>query len=96
MTARSALRLKQDATPAVPQTKDQVIDAIAQIGRHQRERTRIETAMNDDLAKVREAWERQAAPHLDAIRTLQQGVQTWCEAHRTASPIGPRRASPAG
>ena len=80
--SRTAIRLKQDAVPAVPQTKDQVIEAIAKIGRHQRERTRLEAAMNDELAKVREAWERQAAPHLEAIRDLQQGVQTWCEANR--------------
>jgi phage host-nuclease inhibitor protein Gam len=82
MSRSTALRLKQTALPTVPQTKDQVIEAIAQIGRHQRERSRIEATMNDELAQVREAWEKQAAPHLDAIRDLQQGVQTWCEANR--------------
>lgn len=81
--SRSATRLKQDAaTFQVPQSKDQVIEAIAKIGRHQRERTRLETFMNDELAKVRESWEKQAAPHLDAIRELQRGVQIWCEANR--------------
>jgi len=81
--SRPAARIKQDAAAfAVPQHRDQVIEAIAKIGRHQRERTRIETLMNDELAKVREAWEVQAAPHLDAIRELQRGVQIWCEANR--------------
>ena len=81
--SRLATRIKQDAAAfPVPQHRDQVIEAIAEIGRRQRERTRIETAMNDDLAKVREAWERQAAPHLDAIRELSRGVQIWCEANR--------------
>lgn len=81
--SRPAARIKQDAAAfAVPQHCDQVIEAIAKIGRHQRERTRIETLMNDELAKVREAWEVQAAPHLDAIRELQRGVQIWCEANR--------------
>lgn len=81
--SRPAVRLKQDAAAfPVPQHRDQVIEAIARIGRHQRERVRIETLMNDDLAKVREAWETQAAPHLDAIKELQRGVQIWCEANR--------------
>ena len=81
--SRPAARIKQNAADfAVPQHRDQVIEAIAKIGRHQRERTRIETLMNDELAKVREAWEVQAAPHLDAIRELQRGVQIWCEANR--------------
>lgn len=81
--SRPAARIKQNAADfAVPQHRDQVIEAIAKIGRHQRERTRIETLMNDELAKVRKAWEVQAAPHLDAIRELQRGVQIWCEANR--------------
>ena len=76
-------RIKQEAAPfPVPQHRDQVIEAIAEIGRRQRERVRIETAMNDDLAKVREAWEKQAAPHLERIRDLSQGVRIWCEANR--------------
>lgn len=83
MSRFAAARIKQDAVAfPVPQTKEEAIEAIAEIGRRQRERTRIETAMNDDLAKVREAWERQAAPHLDAIKALSGGVHLWCEAHR--------------
>lgn len=81
--SRPTARLKQDAAAfPVPQHRDQVIEAIAKIGCHQRERIRIETLMNDDLAKIRESWEKQAAPHLDAIRELQRGVQIWCEANR--------------
>lgn len=77
------LRLKTDAVPVqVPQTKDEAIAAIAAIGRHQRERTRIEASMNDELAKIREGWEKAAAPHLEQIRALTTGVHLWCEAHR--------------
>jgi phage host-nuclease inhibitor protein Gam len=74
------LRSKNNARSAT--TATEVIEAIAEIGRLQRERTRIETAMNDDLAKVRESWERQAAPHLERIKTLSRGIQFWCEVHR--------------
>lgn len=81
--SRPTARLKQDAAAfPVPQHRDQVIEAIAKIGCHQRERIRIETLMNDELAKVRQSWETQAAPHQDAIRELQKGVQIWCEANR--------------
>lgn len=81
MTA--ARRLKLAALPhPVPQTQDEAVAAIAEIGVHQRERTRIETEMNDELAKIREVWEKKAAPHAEAIKALQQGVQIWCEAHR--------------
>jgi len=85
MSRANVARIKQDAAPyPVPQNKDEATEAIAEIGRRQRERTRIETAMNDELAKVREAWERQAAPHLDAIKALSGGVHLWCESHRDA------------
>ncbi len=81
--SRPAARVKQDAAAfRVPQHRDEVIEAIAEIGRRQRERQRLETLMNDDLAKVREAWEKQAAPHLEAIKELSRGVQLWCEVHR--------------
>ena len=83
MTRPLAPRVRQDAAPfRVPQHRDEVIEAIAEIGRRQRERARLETLMNDDLAKVREAWEKQAAPHLEAIKELSRGVQLWCEVHR--------------
>lgn len=81
--SKTPTRLKTDACVVkIPQSQDDVVEAIAEIGRRQRERTRIEAAMNDDLAKVREAWEKQAAPHLDAIKSLTSGVHLWCEANR--------------
>lgn len=91
MSRAAAVRVKQDAAAfPVPQHRDQVIEHIAEIGRRQRERVRIEAAMNDDLAKVREAWERQAAPHLEAIRELSKGVHIWCEANRDLLTQGSR------
>lgn len=83
--SRAARRFKQEATPhPIPQTHDEVVAAIAEIGRRQRERTRIETTMNDQLAELRQVFEGEAAPHLDAIRVLQKGIQVWCEANRAA------------
>ena len=70
-------RLKLDATPhPVPQTQDDAVAAIAEIGVHQRERTRIETLMNDELARIREGWEKKAAPHQEAIKALQKACKS--------------------
>lgn len=75
------LKIKQEAK-AAPQTIEQVVGAIAEIGVAQRERTRIEAEMNDELAAVRQRFEQMAAPYAEKIRDRSQGVQTWCEAHR--------------
>lgn len=78
-----ATRIKSAAvTFPVPQSRDDVANAIAQIGEAQRERERIQADMNDALAKLREQFEAEAKPHADRIAELTKGVQTWCEAHR--------------
>lgn len=87
--ARQTTRVKAPAAAhPVPQSREQAIAAIAEIGRRQRERARIQAKMNDRLAVIREEFERQAAPHADAIRGLSAGVQTWCEANRDALTDG--------
>jgi phage host-nuclease inhibitor protein Gam len=73
-----------------PQTRDQVIDAVAEIGRRQRECQRIEAAMNDELAAVKARFETEATPHAEAIKAISGGVQTWCEANRQILTDGGR------
>ena len=63
-----ATRIKASAALyPVPQSRDDVNDAIAKIGLAQRERARIQADMNDAMAQVKQRFE---------------DVQTWCEAHR--------------
>lgn len=81
-------KIKNQAAARVPQNRAEVVEAIAEIGRRQRERTRIETEMNDELAKIRQKYEEQALPHTEAIKDLVEGAQTWCEANR-AELLGP-------
>ncbi len=89
--AKTATKVKAAAASApVPQTREEVAEAIAAIGRHARERARIEAAMGDAIARVREQFEAQALPYADSIRTLTEGVQTWCEAHRDELTQGGR------
>lgn len=76
-------RVKTEAVQyEVPQTREDVTNAIATIGAHQRERDRIQASMNDELARVRERFEAEAKPHADTISAMTKGVHLWCEAHR--------------
>lgn len=82
--AKTAAKVKQAAALyPVPQSRDEASDAIARIGIAQRERARIQAAMNDELAAVKERHEQQAAPWNEQIEQLSRGVHTWCEAHRS-------------
>lgn len=78
---KARTRLKSAAAPA-PQTPEQVDAAIARIGVLQRERERIATAMNEELAAVKAAAEARAKPLGEEIAALASGVQAWCESHR--------------
>lgn len=75
-------KLKAPAAQGVLQSRDEVVDAIAEIGRRTRERVRIEAEMGDDLALIRERYEGEAQPHAERCRELILGVQAWVEAHR--------------
>ena len=86
--AKSAKLKTPAATVEIPQTRDDVAEAIAAIGRAQRECARIEATMGDEIAAVRKRFEAQAEPHKSKITALQEGVQTWCEAHRDALTNG--------
>lgn len=72
----------------VPQSKEEVVAAIARLGEHQRERVRIETEMNDEMAVVKERYENQADTHAQAIQQLSSGIQTFCEANKVELTSG--------
>jgi phage host-nuclease inhibitor protein Gam len=74
----------------VPASREEVTQAIRSIGGHQRERARIEAAMNDHLALIRERFEAEAAPHAERIKLLSEGVEIWCDANREALTDGGR------
>lgn len=90
MAKATKARAKATAATEVPQTREQVVSAIAEIGRLQRERQRIEAQMNDTLAGVRQEFEDRAQPLGERARALSAGVQIWCEAHRAELTEGGR------
>ena len=76
-------RIKTEAAShTVPQSREEATDAITQIGTAQRERVRIETAMNDELAGIKTRYEHEAKTFADQISALSKGVHLWCEANR--------------
>jgi phage host-nuclease inhibitor protein Gam len=83
MNKKANTRIKTEAADhAVPQSAGELNEAIAEIGRCQRERQRIETQMNEALAFWRGKYEEKAKPHADRIAELTRGVAMYCEAHR--------------
>jgi phage host-nuclease inhibitor protein Gam len=86
--AATAKRVKLQAVETAPQSREQVNAMIGEIGRHQRERERIQTQMNERLAAVRAQFEELAAPHAGQIQNLSRGIAAWCEAHRDELTAG--------
>lgn len=88
--AKTAARLKTKAQTYVPQSKDDAAADIRKIGDIQRESLRTTAEMNDAIAAITHRYQ----PRLDAlgeqIKTLQEGVQGYCEAHRDELTDGGR------
>lgn len=82
MPPKTATRLKAKAQVYVPQTQDDAAADIRQIGDLARQKLRAMTEMNDAIAQITQNFQ----PRIDALneqlKTLQEGVQAYCEAHR--------------
>lgn len=82
-------RLKTPAvTVNVPQNREMAAQAIAEIGRTNRDLARLEADMNDELAAVKARHEAAAEPLRLKVQGLTQGVQTWAEANRDSLTQG--------
>lgn len=76
-------RIKQPAaTFPVPGNKDECAEFINKIGVLSREITVLTAAMNDEIAVITDRYTGQFSPLQQALKNLNQGVQTWCEANR--------------
>jgi len=76
-------RLKAKAQTAVPQTRDEAAADIRQIGDLQRQLARSSAEMNDAIAGITAKYQPVLDAIADRIKPLQEGVQAYCEAHRT-------------
>jgi phage host-nuclease inhibitor protein Gam len=75
-------KAKAKAALWAPQTREEVASGIEEIGLKQRERTVLETRMNDEIAAIQSRYAELAAPINERLDVLQTGVAIWCESHR--------------
>lgn len=76
-------RLKAQAQSYVPQTQKDAAADIHKIGDLQRQITRTQTEMNDCIAHITATYQPTLEAMNDNLKLLQQGVQGYCEAHRS-------------
>jgi phage host-nuclease inhibitor protein Gam len=75
-------RIKAKAQIYVPQSKEVVAAYIRDIGDTQRNMLREQAEMNDSIANVTARYQPRLEELGEELKTLQEGVQAYCEAHR--------------
>jgi len=81
-------RIKAKAAAYAPQTRDDTIADIKKLGDVQRDLTRKQADMNDEIAEITKRHSARIEALNDQVTTLQKGIQTWCEANRAALTEG--------
>lgn len=78
-----AKRIKQTANVApVPKDLTEAREFMRRIGDEQRDASRIEHDLNDQVAAMREKYAALAAPHNKQVEELTEGLRIFAEAHR--------------
>ena len=78
-------RIKSAAAAVdVPQNREAAAAAIAAVGSASRSLQRIAAEMNDALAEIKEAYEREAEPFRREIEARTEGLRVFAEANRAA------------
>ena len=75
-------KIKKAAHGWVPQSQNEVADAIKQVGDTSREIERLSANMNDEIAVITAKYQPEIDAHEERLDSLQKGVQTYCEANR--------------
>ncbi len=75
-------KLKTKATAYAPQSQNDCAADIKKLGDLQRDFARLTADMNDEIAAITKRFQPKLEACTERIETLQQGVQTYCEAHR--------------
>lgn len=76
-------KIKAEAVSVpVPQNRSEAEEAIAEIGRLQRERARLQADMNDQIAAIKQQYEELGQPLGERISQLSKVVQMWAEVNR--------------
>lgn len=78
-----ATRIKKQTLAHVPQSKNDCAQSIRAIGDLQRDFERERATMNDAIAAITQQHQPVLADLQQRMQAMQDGVQAWCEAHRT-------------
>lgn len=82
-TTKKTTRLKQPAVAhSIPNNNDECAAYINQVGLLSRQISVIETQMNDEIAHITDSYTGRFTPLQEQVKTLQQGIQLYCEANR--------------
>lgn len=76
-------KLKSKAQAYAPQTTNDCAADIKKLGDLQRQFARLTADMNDEIAAITKRYQPKLEDLMGRIETLQKGVQTYCEAHRS-------------
>lgn len=79
--AKTKNRLKGEAV-GMPQSKEEVILSIKEVGDIQREIARTEAAMNDEIGRITQIFAPTIEEKYEQLKVLQVGIQAWCEVNR--------------
>ncbi|HJU70349.1 MAG TPA: host-nuclease inhibitor Gam family protein [Paucimonas sp.] len=90
MATANRQRLKAAAQPWVAQSQDDVAATIRTIGDISRDVSRLQGAMNDEIAAITQRYQTLILPQQERLLSLQAGVQGWCEANRDKLTNGGR------
>ena len=82
MAGKTSHIKRKAAKHPVPRTRKQAVEAIAELGRRQRERQQIKAKMNDKLTAIRKRYNEEAHPSGETIATIIDGIRSYCEAHQ--------------
>lgn len=82
MATATKTRIKAKAQIYVPQSKEEVATYIRNIGDTQRKLLREQADMNDAIAHVTARYQPRLEELGEELKTLQEGVQAYCEGHR--------------
>lgn len=77
-----ATKLKTKAQAYAPQSKDDCAADIKKLGDLQRQFERVRADMNDQIAEITKRHQPVLEDLAARLKLLQDGVQTYCEAHR--------------
>jgi len=75
-------KTKVQVNRQIPVNRQDLVEKIAELGRRERLRNKIENEMNDVVTRTKQRYEEDAEPVNDMVKALTKGIQAYCEVNR--------------